>query len=272
MRAILSEEQIQTARMFIFKSGRLLERQLFEYFFGDGTRQACLKALRAYQNGDGGFGNGIESDIMCPASSGIGAETALFMLELLDSQDTELANSLIKWIVASQNAAGYIDHPPVNMEKYPVQPWWKKADQERVLTLAGVMMKWGMGEAAFFEKVRALYLRMQVPEEIGFYSYPYFVYLKYCSGNEEDRVRYAQMVEGIPVLLEKHRDHFPLLNRAWFHAKEYVEREVLEQEAAIFVKAIHADGDIDSPYPQFPTWNPIFFLDGLILLKKEGYL
>jgi hypothetical protein len=272
MMAILTGEQIQIARMFVFKNGRLLERQLFEYFFGDGTKQACLKALSAYQNEDGGFGNGLEPDILCPASSGIGAETAMYILELLGCQDSAMANSLAQWIIANQNMAGVIDHPPMNFTKYPYQSWWQKPDAERVLTLAGLMKKWGIGPAAFLEKVRSWFLTVKMPDGISFYDYPYFVYLKYCSASTVDREQFSKMVAGIPGLLKKHRDHFPLFNRAWHHACDYVDKEVLAQEAAGFVNAIHADGDIDSPYPELPSWNPIFLLDGLILLKQVGFL
>ncbi len=170
--------------MFIFKSGRLLERQLFEYHFRNGTRQACLKALKAYQNDDGGFGNGIVVISPAPASSGIGAEAAMFMLETSDSQTLEMAENLIRWITGNQNSEGTIYHPPAGADTYPIEPWWNKPDPERVLTLAGRTTKWGVGETAFFEKVRSWFRRTQMPDQMSFYTYPYFVYLKYCSKGE----------------------------------------------------------------------------------------
>jgi hypothetical protein len=270
--ALLSTEQIQTARMFIFQHGRLLERQMFEYLFGSGTKQACLRALRAYQNEDGGFGNGIEPDIACPDSSAIGAETAMFYLEMLDCQDGEMVDGLVGWILANQNGDGFINHPPAHFLQYPYQPWWKNPDNARILSLAGLMGKWGIHPAGFSERVRRFFLKEGFPPEVRFYDYPYFVYLKYCGVDEVDRAQFSIMVDGIPALLTNSRDHFPLFNRAWYHAAEYVDKQVLDQEAAFFVSAIHADGNIDSPYPQFPSWNPIFLLDGLMLLRKAGYL
>ena len=59
---ILSGEQWQAIQQYVYRNGRLLERQLFECFFGKGSSEACLRALHAYQNPDGGFGNGIEPD------------------------------------------------------------------------------------------------------------------------------------------------------------------------------------------------------------------
>lgn len=177
--SIFSNEQMQTTKQFIFQNGRLLERQLFEYFFGKGTKQACVRALLAYQNADGGFGNGIEPDLLCPDSTAIGAETAMCVMELLDYYEPEVIEQLLNWIVKHQNEAGFIPHPPANMFDYPYQPWWKNPDAERVLTLAGLLRKWGVEHDTFFQKVRGYYEQAEMPSADNYYGYPYFVYLKY---------------------------------------------------------------------------------------------
>ena len=123
--SIFSNEQMQTTKQFFFQNGRLLERQLFEYFFGKDTKQACVRALLAYQNADGGFGNGIEPDLLCPDSTAIGAETAMCVMELLDYYEPEVIAQLLNWIVKHQNEAGFIPHPPANMFNYPDLPWWR---------------------------------------------------------------------------------------------------------------------------------------------------
>lgn len=266
--SMLSDEQVNKVKDFIFRNGRLLERKLFECFFENGTQQACIKALLAYQNPDGGFGNGIEPDLLCPNSSAIGAETAMFVLDILDYHDAELIDGLKSWIVTSQTDAGVIPHPPGTMVNYPYQPWWQNPDDERVLVLAGVLKKWGVDEPSFLRKVRRHYLQMELPEEDSFYSYPLFVYLRYCSETEKDRAKLAEMVERLPVFLEKQRDHFPLFSRYWFHAKDCVDRDVLAKEAQVFCDAIQEDGGIKNPHPDLPWWRPIFTLDGLILMKK----
>jgi hypothetical protein len=261
---MLSDEQINSVKDFVFRNGRLLERRLFECFFENGTPQACIKALLAYQNPDGGFGNGVEPDLLCPDSTAIGAETAMFVLDILDDHDAELIKGLTRWTVASQTDAGIIPHPPENMFNYPHQPWWQNPDDERVLVLAGLFKKWGVDEPDLFHKVRRYYLQMALPEEDSFYSYPLFVYLQYCSETEKDRAQLAKMVERLPVLLEKHRDHFPLFSRYWYHARDFVDREALTKEAQVFSHALQQDGGIKSPYPDLPWWRPIFTLDGLI--------
>ena len=148
----LTDEQITKVKTFIFKNGRLLERKLFEYFFENGSKLACLKALLAYQNPDGGFGNGIEPDLLCPDSTAIGAEFSLHVLELLGCYDAECVTSLVNWIVTRQNEAGIIVHPPRNISNYPHQPWWENPDPERILMLAGILKRWGIDQPAFFKK------------------------------------------------------------------------------------------------------------------------
>ena len=67
-----TNQAINQSKGFIYQNGRLLERYLFATFFEkgvQGSKEACLKALLAYQNPDGGFGNGIEPDLLCPDSS-----------------------------------------------------------------------------------------------------------------------------------------------------------------------------------------------------------
>ncbi|MFX1317135.1 MAG: hypothetical protein ACFE9T_14840, partial [Promethearchaeota archaeon] len=80
----IDENQIKKIKEFIFKNSRLLERRLFSFFFEKGEKNDVIKALVAYQNLDGGFGNGIEPDLLCPDSSAIGAETAMYYFDLLD--------------------------------------------------------------------------------------------------------------------------------------------------------------------------------------------
>jgi hypothetical protein len=83
----LSKKKLSQTKNFLYNSSRLLERKFYEFFFENGSSNHCLQALKAYQNDDNGFGNGLELDLLCPDSSAIGAETALYYLDLLDFPD-----------------------------------------------------------------------------------------------------------------------------------------------------------------------------------------
>jgi hypothetical protein len=260
---------INQSKGFIYQNGRLLERYLFAHFFEEGAKEACLNALLAYQNPDGGFGNGIEPDLLCPDSSAIGAETALAILDLLDYQGAEILDPLVDWIVANQDEAGFINHPPQNMANFPHQPWWGSPDRNRVLVIAALLKKRGVERDDFFSRARTYYESAGLPESDDFYSYPFFAYLVNCGAGEADKARLDRWVKQLPRLLEKQRDHFPLFGRYWFYARDFVNRETLKEEAAVFIAALEEDGGVTTPYPDMPWWQPIFTLDGLIMLKRS---
>jgi hypothetical protein len=268
----VSDEQWARTRDYIYRHGRLLERTLFERFFGGGSRASCLRALLAYQNADGGFGNGIEPDLLCPDSSAIGAETAMYVLDLLDAQDIEAVDRLVSWIAEAQNERGIIPHPSGQMLDYPHQPWWENADDTRVLTLAGLLAKWGRADGAVLRGARRYYESAPLPDEWSFYAYPFYVYLRYAGETDLDHERLSGITAHLPALIEGSADHYPLFSRYWCYAADKVSQEVLLQEAGKFLNALQEDGGLDAPYPDLPWWRPIFTLDGLIALRKQGLI
>jgi len=272
MTPLLTAAQLEKTKTYIFSQGRLIDRQIYNFFFGSGTIQACLDALKASQNPDGGFGNGLEPDLSCPDSTAIGAETAMYVLQLLDIQKTEVIKGLVRWITTNQNADGYIDHPPKSLFNYPHQRWWETPDKERILALAGLLKKWGYEDRAFFDKVRAFYLNISLTEKDIFYSYPQLIYLKYCASNSDEKAKLSTLLECLPTMLEVRRNYFPLFNRMWFYIGDYVGKSTLAEAAMDVVAAFQEDGGIANPYPDLPWWRAINTVDSLVLLKKMNYL
>ena len=255
---------------FIFKNGRLLERKLFSYFFENGKKEDVIKALVAYQNSDGGFGNGIEPDLLCPDSTAIGAETALYILDLLKISNSNIVTNIAKWVVNSQNSEGYINHPPKNLEVYPYQPWWKNPDKLRIFAVVAFLKKFGFEDKNLFSKVRTFYLKTQIPEKIQIYDYPYFVYLKYFGESEEEKITFQRIIKQIPSIFEDNKDHYPLFGRHWYHALDIVDEKVVENELANYFKGFEDDGGLKIVYENLPWWRPIWTLDGLIIAKING--
>jgi hypothetical protein len=269
VKPILSQEQLEKAGTFIFQHGRLLERQLYAYLFQDGTQKACIQALLAYQNADGGFGNGIEPDLLCPESTAIGAESAMVVLDLLDWHDDEIVIPLVEWIAAHQDERGVIPHPPEGLLAYPHQPWWENADDLRVLTLAGLLCKWGVEAPAVYAGARRYYETCALPDKWRTYNYPFYVYLKYCA-DDVDQMADAQA--KLPAFLEADPQHYPLYSRYWYHAADAFPGEVVRREAQLFVDGLQEDGALVTPYPDLPWWRPIFTLDGLMVMKRLSLL
>ncbi|MFX0039579.1 MAG: hypothetical protein ACFFCY_04965 [Promethearchaeota archaeon] len=268
----IDENQIKKIKEFIFKNSRLLERRLFSFFFEKGKKSDVVKALVAYQNLDGGFGNGIEPDLLCPDSSAIGAETAMYYFDLLNYVDNEFTDQLFNWIIKEQNEEGYINHPPKNMYYYPFQEWWSGPDDLRILALSGFLKKWGLGDAAFFKKVKKFYTTCSLPTEFKIYDYPYFIYLKYLGENKEEKEILQHIIDQFPIIFEKNKEHYPLFGRHWYHALDNVDRKVLENEAENFFNGLEDDGGLKILYQNLPWWRPIWTLDGLILLRKSGMI
>ncbi|MFW9823989.1 MAG: hypothetical protein ACFFE4_13680 [Candidatus Thorarchaeota archaeon] len=266
----IDEIQKKVIKIFIFSNGRLLERKLFSYFFESGSIDEVIKALVAYQNSDGGFGNGIEPDILCPDSSPIGAETAMHYLDILDYIDNEITDNLLNWIINEQNEEGYINHPPKNMKNYPFQKWWDGSDKLRILSISGLFKKWGLEDTEFFKKVKHYYSSLSFPKEITYYDYPYFIYLKYLGENKEEKKIVQQIIAQLPTLFQNNKDHYPLFSRAWCHALDVVDKDVIENETDAFMNGIMDDGGLKIAYQDLPWWRPIWILDGLIILKNSG--
>jgi hypothetical protein len=268
----LSKNQLKKIKEFIFNNGRLLERQLFSYFFENGNKDAVIKVLLAFQNQDGGFGNGIEPDLLCPDSTAIGVETALYVLDILEISNSDIISNIAKWVVNSQNSDGYIDHPPEDFEKYPYQPWWKNPDNIRIFAVAALLKKFGFEDKNFFSKVRSFYAKSQIPEDIQFYDYPYFMYLKYLGENKEEKKMLQYFIDQIPSIFERNKEHYPLFGRHWYHALDIVDKTVVENEADSFFNGLKEDGGLKIIYENLPWWRPIWTLDGLILLKINGII
>jgi hypothetical protein len=270
----LTRSQLAAAKTLIFREGRLLERQLYRYIFEDGTHQACLNALLAYQNPDGGFGNGIEPDLLCPASSAIGAETALFILDMIEAPAAEIEKTIIEpllaWLVQNQTASGSIMHPPAGFDEYPYQPWWNDSDDKRVLSIAAQLRHWQDKKPSFFAKAHQFYAQQPPLETLGYYSYPTFLYLAHFRKTDQDETAFQALLAKIPSVLDNNANHFPLFSRAWYPLKSFMEPSVVEQGTITAVHAFLPAGGIANPYPNLPWWRSLFTLDVLMLLKKEG--
>jgi hypothetical protein len=293
---MLTKAQFEKARQFILRHGRLLDRKRFLYHFEGGALDAVVNVLRCYQNDDGGFGHGIEPDIMCPMSTGIGAETAMLIMDELGVTSGVIAERVTSWIIKAQrgNAAlhrqelisvtswiikaqqpdGTIPHPPANFAAYPHAEWWANpGDRDRIFSLAGLLGKWGLGNEVFFNKAHLCFETCDLSSiTIGIYEYPLYLYLRYAPNIPNRETLLEQIQRQIPRLLETESDFHPLFMSPWSLAGDEVSREVLETEAEKLVKDLQEDGGLKNPYPQLPWWKPIWTLDALVRLKRHGFL
>lgn len=117
------------AKLFIYQYGRLLDRRRFEYFFENGPKEAVLAALAAYQNPDGGFGQGLEPDIRSPHSQPVPTESALILMDEIECFDPSILKGVIRFLQANSIPTGGFPLAFCHINDYPHAPWWN-TDQD----------------------------------------------------------------------------------------------------------------------------------------------
>ncbi len=126
------------AETFIWTNGRLLERRLFAFYFKDGSAEAVKRALLAFQNADGGFGNALEPDIRCPDSQPVPCQHAL---EILDEVgwDDGIAQQICDFLLTITTTEGGVPWVLPSVEAYPHAPWWRpEVDRKSGKLLASI--------------------------------------------------------------------------------------------------------------------------------------
>lgn len=263
--------KLNEIKTLIFKEGRLIDRKIYSFAFEDASKESVITALRAYQNEDGGFGNGIEPDLMTPFSSAIGAETALNTLDLLGIEDEEIIQNIKTWVEKNITDIGMLPHPPKGLKEYPYEPWWDSDDDQRILSVIGLLNKFGViiNEEAML-KINEYAMKTELPEKVEMYNYPLFVYALYSSSFERRDEVLNHYERLFREFLQTNSAHYPLFSRYWYYVTSIIENEDMLIEANKFVDGIDADGGIKNPYPDLHVWRSIFTLDGILILKKYG--
>src|SRR6056297_782147 len=105
---------------------RLLEKKLFEYYFKDAKPKEVVNALKLYQNQDGGFGQGLESDFRMPDSSPMTTSIGVRILKDFDSSKKSkmMLRRAVKYFESSfdENRHGWYALTEV-VNDYPHTPW-----------------------------------------------------------------------------------------------------------------------------------------------------
>jgi hypothetical protein len=117
--------RLERAREFLWKNSRLLERHRYAYLFEQGRADAVLRALRAYQNEDGGFGHALEPDLRGPTSQPIPAWTALWLLDEIDRLNSRSAKPVLSYLRSIESPGGGVPFTLRSASKFPHAPWWE---------------------------------------------------------------------------------------------------------------------------------------------------
>ena len=121
------DAQFASARDFILRQGRLLERRLYATRFEGAPATGVIDAIRGYRNDDGGFAHGLEPDKRCPASLPIDVEMALQALVTAGTRDGELVRGACDYlakIAAAADSGGAVPLAFPVIEDYPRAEHW----------------------------------------------------------------------------------------------------------------------------------------------------
>jgi hypothetical protein len=122
----LPKRRFAAASHFVETTARPLDLALLMLRLGEGSAEAVLAALSPFQNGDGGFGHGLEPDIPSPASSALASSIGLRLLARLDAAaDHPMVLAAIAWLDANldrERGVWPIIGPDVDLA--PHAPWW----------------------------------------------------------------------------------------------------------------------------------------------------
>jgi hypothetical protein len=138
---------LAAAEQFLLREARLLERRVFEHRFRDGSADAVARALLAFRNDDGGFGNALESDIRGRSSQPVPLERALELLDEIDAFDPEVVAAGCDWLASASTEEGGVPFVLETVEDGPHAPWWEptgKAYLNPTAGIAGLLYKRGL--------------------------------------------------------------------------------------------------------------------------------
>ena len=123
----LAANDFERARNFIKTQARPLDQRLFKYHFESEPAKAVIAELAKFQNGDGGFGNGLEPDFGMKASSPISTTVAFqYLDEVSATTDEELVKHGIGYFISSYDTERKRWHQPgKEVNDAPYAPWWR---------------------------------------------------------------------------------------------------------------------------------------------------
>jgi hypothetical protein len=127
---------LDAAAGFIWRHARLIDRHRFAHLFLGADPDPVVRALRAHQNADGGFGHALEPDIRTPASQPGATMHALEMLAEAGAFDDPMAGDVCDWLSTITREDGGIPFVLATGLEYPHAPWWQPADESSVIQTA----------------------------------------------------------------------------------------------------------------------------------------
>lgn len=165
---MLTKSDYQSICRWIYRNARPLDLARWQYHFENGSAEAVLGALTAYQNDDGGFGHALEADCWNPESAPMQTWAAACILREVNAPKAHpAAQGVLRFLDSGAHFQDglWMGAIPSNND-FPHAPWWAFSDQSReawgynpTVSLAGFVMQYGERNTALYQKAEALIKR-----------------------------------------------------------------------------------------------------------------
>lgn len=302
----LSKSAFIKAGQAINQYGRQLEKMIYAARYGNGSREAVILELGQFQNEDGGFGNGIESDFRMPYSSPMATSVGVRHLSGLDDIEASrvMISKAISYLEASyhQSRKGWFALPK-EVNKFPHAPWWHY-DEEKGMTI--IDRNWGNPSA---ELIAYLYHYKEFVKDLDVDSLVMHAITlleeKTEFNSDNELYGYIYLYEALPENLQKRLE--AKLTKAIAQVVEYdeskwteyvprpfdfvrgigkcrfgIESAAIEKSLDFHIEQLEAHGKIDPPWgesyymgdlkPAYHEWIGVLTLKALLVLDRHGRL
>jgi hypothetical protein len=276
----LSDEQRSSAKALAGPALRFLQEQddplgeaLVRFCWQDGSPEAVAAALAAYQNPDGGFGNGLEVDIKAPVSNPFAGRLAMHVMLTVPGSATEaLRGPFAQWLEANQHEDGDWHFEP-EVLRHDIAPWfagWTFPSLNPSCCVAGTANQLGLATPEMLARVAALFERLGSLEEAQtgeFYNV--LPYVEYVAGVDfPDRDAYIMAIaDGITARSYEDAQHF--FDHAINGGPDLTARipaDLLSSQADRLMNEVSDDGGWPTPYD--PAWRPWTTASAMITLAR----
>lgn len=121
----MTAKDFQLGVKFVQTMARDVDKALFAYYFEKGTATAVLDCLVAYQNEDGGFGHGIESDFRLPASSPMATSVGLqYCTAVGATSEHPIVQRAIRYLCDTYEPGDFWYATDMQVNTAPHAFWW----------------------------------------------------------------------------------------------------------------------------------------------------
>jgi len=150
---------------FIKRNARPLDLARFEYLFESGPKERVLEYLKAYQNEDGGFGHGLESDCLNPISTPLQTWCATRILEEVKADKKHpIVKGILHYLSSGAEYEKGFWHGLSTVKSnnaYPHAPWWGYVEGAEdnfnpSASLAGFVLKYGKEGTELYQKAEEI--------------------------------------------------------------------------------------------------------------------